>query len=95
MEDGKMSKSIHIFCCYTHTDREFLDALKKHLQPLLRRGFIDLWSDTDIGPGMPWEAEIKVVLQKRGRKEIERERPFQSFLTQPVQTMWRPERPAL
>jgi TIR domain len=64
MKGYKVSKSIHIFCCYTHTDREFLDALKKHLQPLLRRGFIDLWSDTDIGPGMQWEEEINTHLEK-------------------------------
>jgi hypothetical protein len=58
-----MGKSIHIFCCYTHTDKEFLEALKKHLQPLLRRGLIHLWSDTDIGPGMQWETEIDAHLE--------------------------------
>jgi HEAT repeat protein len=59
-----MSEKIHIFCCYAHADKEFLVMLNNHLRPLLRRGFIDLWSDTDIGPGTQWETEINTHLEK-------------------------------
>ncbi len=54
-----MVSPLEIFCCYARKDQSFLNELKKHLNPLQRRGLITIWSDIDIDAGTVWEEEIK------------------------------------
>ncbi len=51
-------RSLEIFCCYAHEDRPHLNTLRKTLRPLERQGLIDVWTDTDISPGVNYEEEI-------------------------------------
>lgn len=44
-----MASPIHIFLCYAHEDRPFLEALEQHLAPLKRLGLITSWHNRDIG----------------------------------------------
>jgi hypothetical protein len=50
--------AVNIFFCYAREDEEFLNKLKKYLQPLQRQGLINFWYDGDILPGSEWENEI-------------------------------------
>lgn len=51
-----------VFVSYSHTDRGWLDRFSLHAAVLERRGLIDLWSDTRIDAGTPWEKEIEGAL---------------------------------
>ena|SRR5260221_497530 len=53
---------VKIFCCYAHEDEVFFNQLKRHLSPLRRQGFIDIWYDRDISAGTEWEQTIKEEL---------------------------------
>src|SRR5258706_4596167 len=53
---------VKIFFCYAHEDEAFLNQLKRHLSPLRRQGFIDVWYDRDISAGTEWEQTIKEQL---------------------------------
>jgi hypothetical protein len=60
----------HVFISYAHEDREWVDRLKRMLQPALPSGQeLRLWDDSRIQPGMNWReesatalAEVKVML---------------------------------
>jgi hypothetical protein len=62
-ESQKMVKD-QVFISYSHQDKRFLDDLKKHLKPYLRKGTITAWSDEQIEPGSRWFDEIKAALAK-------------------------------
>jgi hypothetical protein len=47
-----------IFVSYSHHDQRWLELLKVHLAPLVRRAVLDVWSDERIKPGTPWKDEI-------------------------------------
>lgn len=47
-----------VFVSYSHIDHEIHRQLLVHLQPLCRRGLIQIWHDQLIKPGDEWEAEI-------------------------------------
>lgn len=51
-----------IFVSYAHADAEWLDRLRRHLTPYLRRETLTLWEDTRIRPGADWSAEIDEAL---------------------------------
>lgn len=53
-----------IFVCYSHTDSRWLDRLLIHLDPLERRGILDIWSDQRIEPGDDWKEEILAALDR-------------------------------
>lgn len=52
------SRSIKIFCAYSHEDEKLRDHLENHLSSLKRRGVIEVWHDRRIGAGREWEGQI-------------------------------------
>ncbi len=52
-----------VFISYSHKDRKHLERLQVHLTDLVRKGMIDLWSDTEIVPGANWREEIKRAIE--------------------------------
>lgn len=59
-----MATPLKVFCCYAREDQEMLAHLKRHLAPLVRRGQITIWSDTDLGAGVEWEKELHKHLEQ-------------------------------
>lgn len=53
-----------VFISYSHADGEWLERLQIMLAPLQRQGAIDVWADTCIQPGQPWQEEIKKALAR-------------------------------
>src|SRR5450755_769112 len=51
-----------IFISYSHKDKRWLDELQIMLMPLVRRGIIKTWADTQIEPGTRWQEEISKAL---------------------------------
>ncbi len=51
-----------IFISYSHKDRRWLEEIRKFLNVLEQKGVIRFWDDSQIEPGVPWENEIKSVL---------------------------------
>jgi hypothetical protein len=41
----------HVFVSYSHADVKWIERLKIHFRPLVRRGALDLWDDSRISPG--------------------------------------------
>src|SRR5512133_614051 len=56
-----------VFISYSHADHEWLERLKRHLRPLVRRGRLDCWDDTHIQPGDDGRQEIQKALDKASR----------------------------
>ncbi len=54
----------HVFISYSHRDTAWLDRLKIHFRPLVRRTSIDLWDDSRISPGKAWHKEIAGALAR-------------------------------
>ena len=53
-----------VFISYCHADVAWLDRLKIHLRPLVRRTALDLWDDSRILPGQAWQEEIAKALAR-------------------------------
>ncbi len=51
--------SVQIFIAYSQKDRIFLDALRSHATPLLRKGNVTVWFDGEILPSEQWNDVIK------------------------------------
>jgi hypothetical protein len=51
-----------VFISYSHQDLDWLKRLRVHLKPLERQYGVEIWSDTDIQPGMRWRDEIGKAL---------------------------------
>lgn len=53
----------HVFISYSHADKEWLDRLLSHLQPIRDIGVLDFWDDTRIAPGSRWREEAEIALK--------------------------------
>src|SRR5512147_2257648 len=53
-----------VFISYSRADEEWLERLKRHLKPLVRKGRLDCWDDTHIQPGDDWRQEIRAALDR-------------------------------
>jgi hypothetical protein len=58
-----MIKPVSIFISYAHEDVDYLEGLKKFLQPLVSRQKIALWTDDRLLAGQRWDDEIKSSLK--------------------------------
>ena len=63
-EERKVAKSKRqdVFVSYSHKDRKWLDKLQTMIKPLVRKGTIQVWSDTQIDAGSQWRDEINKAL---------------------------------
>jgi TIR domain len=52
-----------IFVSYSHSDDYWLGRLQIHLKPLVRRGRIEAWDDTQIQVGDEWRNEIRKAVE--------------------------------
>ncbi len=53
-----------MFISYAHADKEFLTELRLFLSAIEKKGLINFWDDSQLVPGVPWEMQIKDVLDK-------------------------------
>lgn len=51
-----------VFISYSHSDKEWLDRLLKHLKPVLRREPTAVWWDGKLKAGQRWRTEINKAL---------------------------------
>lgn len=51
----------NIFISYSHSDKNYLDELKRHYKPIEK--FADFWDDSRIKPGTIWKNEIKKSIE--------------------------------
>lgn len=54
----------NVFVSYCHADATWLERLKVHLRPLVRKGALNLWDDTRISPGQAWQEEVAEALAR-------------------------------
>ena len=59
---GPTSGRTGAFISYSQKDKKYLDRLQIHLAPFVRRDRLEIWDDTRIEPGSPWEDEIKQAI---------------------------------
>src|SRR5689334_11452153 len=57
------SKTVNIFCSYSHKDEKFREQLEIHLSLLKRQGVISEWYDRKISPGEEWKSQIDEHLE--------------------------------
>lgn len=53
-----------LFISYSHKDKQYLDRLLVHLQPMEVEGNLDLWVDTRLRTGDKWKEEIENALSR-------------------------------
>jgi hypothetical protein len=51
-----------VFISYSHADRKWLAALKKHLAPYIRSTLLKVWDDHEITAGALWRENIRQAL---------------------------------
>jgi TIR domain-containing protein len=52
-----------VFISYSHKDRDWLEKLQIVLKPLIRKGLISIWDDTQIQAGDQWRYQIAEALR--------------------------------
>jgi pSer/pThr/pTyr-binding forkhead associated (FHA) protein len=64
--DGSMAAATRseIFISYSHRDVAWLQRLKVHLEPLVQRGVLRVWDDTNIQPGDDWLAALRDAMSR-------------------------------
>jgi hypothetical protein len=55
---------VGIFCSYAHENKKHRDHLERALSALKYQGYINVWCDREILPGMLWDQEIHRHLQR-------------------------------
>lgn len=60
---GSASDKVKIFISYAREDREWVNKLDKHLAVLKRR-YVESWTDSEILPGDSWNEEIRRKLNE-------------------------------
>lgn len=60
---GVDADKVKIFISYAHEDREWVEKLGKHLAVLKRR-YVESWTDSEILPGDSWNEEIRRKLNE-------------------------------
>src|SRR5689334_17933594 len=60
--ESERTTNNNVFISYSHADRKWLDSLLRHLRPLTRDGYIQVFSDVSIRPGADWQREIQIAL---------------------------------
>jgi len=53
-----------VFVSYCRADVAWVERLKVHFQPLVRRSALDLWDDSRVRPGESWRDEIAKALAR-------------------------------
>jgi hypothetical protein len=48
-----------VFICYAREDEQWRDRLLTYMQPALRSGEVEIWTDKEIRLGDPWQAKIQ------------------------------------
>lgn len=51
-----------VFISYSKSDKDYLDAAKKHLKIFERQNQLRIWDDTQLFPGVKWDDAIKSEL---------------------------------
>ena len=52
-----------VFLSYSHDDSDWHQRFKTHVSPLVERGGLQLWDDTNIGTGTRWSDAIERALE--------------------------------
>lgn len=55
-----------LFISYSHVDRQWMRALRTHLEGALRDGGYEIWTDNNIRPGQTWEEVLGTALKGSG-----------------------------
>ncbi len=64
-KEGTPSKKLSIFISYSHSDKRWLEKLKKQLKVLLKYSeSIEYWEDTKLRGGDKWKEEITAAIEK-------------------------------
>ena len=51
-----------IFVSYSHADRPWLEKLRKFLTVIEQQGVMQFWDDSQLEVGVPWEDQVKKIL---------------------------------
>lgn len=64
-----------VFISYSHKDRDWLDKLQIVLKPLIRKGTISIWDDTQIQVGDQWRNQIAETLVLLCKEQNQKHEP--------------------
>jgi hypothetical protein len=59
MADQPAANPVKVYISYSHKDRDLLDGLVAHLNPLQDRGMLDLFYDRMLEAGADWDDELR------------------------------------
>ena len=62
--DSPVESRTELFISYSHRDSHWLEKIQTHLAPLVRKGLITTWADTEISAGDKWREEIERALRR-------------------------------